>query len=77
MRSAERVFVPLKTMCSMKWLTPLTSSASCRLPRLSHTPTAALRSPGMDSVTRVRPLGSVSLTIMGGCAGSLAGEAPD
>src|SRR5512143_3027004 len=72
--SAERVFVPLKTMCSMKWLIPLTFSASWRLPRLSQTPTATLRAPGMDSVRRVRPFGRLSLTIMRGSAGLPARE---
>ena len=51
-RSAERVFVPLNTMCSMKWLiAALLASVSWRLPRLSHTPTATLRTPGTASVT--------------------------
>ena len=62
--SAERVLVPLKTMCSMKWLIPVSSSRSWRLPRLSQTPMATLRTWGMDSVIRVRPFGRTSLTIM-------------
>ena len=64
-RSAERFFVPLNTMCSMKWLIPDRSGTSCRLPRLSHTPMVTLRTWGMASVSRVRPLGRISLTIMG------------
>ena len=74
MRSAERFLVPLKTMCSMKWLMPVCSARSCRLPRLSQTPTATLRTPGMDSVIRVRPLSRVSLTIISGFRGSAAGD---
>ena len=65
-RSAVRFFVPLKTMCSMKWLIPVCSGVSCRLPRFSHTPTATLRTWGMDSVRRVRPFSRISLTIIGG-----------
>jgi len=41
--SADRFFVPLKTMCSMKWDTPLCSEVSWRLPRLSQTPMVTLR----------------------------------
>ena len=63
MTSAGRVFVPLKTMCSMKWLIPPCSEGSCRLPRLSQTPMATLRTWGMDSVTRVRPFSKTSLTM--------------
>ena len=56
MASAERFLVPLKTMCSMKWLMPVCAGVSWRLPRFSHTPMATLRTWGMASVTRVRPL---------------------
>ena len=62
--SAGRLRVPLNTMCSMKWLMPVWAGFSCRLPRLSHTPMATLRTCGMDSVTSVSPLGRTSLTII-------------
>ena len=39
--------MPLKTMCSMKWLMPVCSGLSWRLPRLSQTPMATLRTWGM------------------------------
>jgi len=55
--------VPLKTMCSMKWLIPVSSGFSCRLPRFTQTPTATLRTWGMASVTRVRPLSRISLVM--------------
>ena len=64
MTSAVRVRVPLKTMCSMKWLMPVCAGVSCRLPRFSQTPMATLRTCGMDSVTSVSPLGRTSLTII-------------
>src|SRR5262245_24736246 len=62
--SAERFFVPLKTMCSMKWLMPVCSGCSCRLPRVSQTPTATLLTWGMASVTRVSPLSSTSFVML-------------
>ena len=65
MTSAGRVFVPLTTMCSMKWLIPVWAEASWRLPRFSHTPTATLRTCGIDSVISVRPFGRISLKIIG------------
>ena len=76
MRSAERVFVPLKTMCSMKWLMPPCSGRSCRLPCFTQTPTATLRSAGIVSVISVRPLSRISLVIicLGGRRRTGAGE---
>jgi hypothetical protein len=38
MSSAERVSVPLNSMCSTKWAMPLRSSVSWRDPRISQTP---------------------------------------
>ena len=62
--SAERFFVPLNTMCSMKWETPLCSGVSWRLPRLSQTPMVTLRTWGIDSVIRVRPFSKTCLAII-------------
>ena len=62
---AVRERVPLKTMCSTKWLMPDWRAVSWRLPRLSQTPTATLRTWSRDSDTRVRPLGRTRLRIMG------------
>src|SRR6185295_18096533 len=65
MSSAERLRVPLKTMCSMKWLMPDWGRLSWRLPRRSQTPMATLRTWSMASVTRVRPFGRTSRVTMG------------
>jgi hypothetical protein len=56
---AERVEVPLKSMCSMKWEMPLTSGASSREPQSIQTPMATDRMCGMRSVRTSRPLGRV------------------
>ena len=59
--SAERVAVPLKTRCSMRWEIPPRSSGSTREPVSTHTPTATERTCGIDSVTRRMPLGRTAL----------------
>ena len=65
MSSAERVAVPLKSMCSMKWAMPLCSSGSSREPRVSQTPTDTERTWSMRSVIRRTPLSNTSRTIIG------------
>ena len=59
---AERDDVPLKSMYSVKCATPLSWSASWRDPRVSQTPTVTDRTCGIDSVTRRKPEGNVSVT---------------
>ena len=56
--------VPLNSMCSTKCAMPLSSSVSCRDPRVSHTPRLTERTCPIDSVTRRIPLSSASRTIM-------------
>jgi len=53
--SAERVSVPLNTMCSMKWEIPLNSEPSSREPDLSQMPMATERMWDICSVMTVRP----------------------
>jgi|GEM_PF-4177673 len=64
---AERVVVPLKTMCSMKWEMPLTSGDSSREPQSIQTPMATERRWGMDSVRTSRPLGRVVVRMSRRC----------
>src|SRR5215212_11323463 len=61
--------VPLKSMCSIRWLMPATSSLSSRLPARIQTPRATLvdSSSGSDK-TRRPPASSLSLML-----GSLKG----
>jgi hypothetical protein len=59
---ADRVVVPLNSMCSTKCATPLSASLSCRDPRVSQTPTLTDRTCGMLSVTSLSPDRSVSAT---------------
>src|SRR4051812_31219182 len=56
---AVRCGVPLKTMCSRKWLTPETSGVSSRAPVRTKKPREAERAEGLLSPMRVRPLASV------------------
>src|SRR5271167_5144914 len=55
MSSAERLVVPLNTICSRKWVMPFSDSRSFREPVRSHTPSDTDRTAGMVSVTIVRP----------------------
>jgi hypothetical protein len=64
MACADRLVVPLNNMCSTKCADPLSSSDSCRDPRVSHTPTVTDRTCGIVSVTSRRPDGRVSETTM-------------
>src|SRR5205809_3622515 len=57
MASAVRVWVPLKTRCSMRWDMPARPSGSCRQPVSTHTPTATDRTCSIRSVTTRMPLG--------------------
>ena len=54
---AERVVVPLKTMCSTKWEMPLSGGGSSREPESIQTPMETERTWGMRSVRTSRPLG--------------------
>ena len=56
--SAVRCFVPLKTMCSMKWEMPFDSASSSRDPVCSQMPIEAERMCCICSVITVRPWGS-------------------
>ncbi len=58
MASAERVSVPLKTMCSMKWEMPFHSESSSREPVFSQMPIETERICDICSVMTVRPLGN-------------------
>ncbi len=59
MRRAERVRVPLNAMCSMRWLSPLSSGRSWRDPAPTQTPSVAVATPGIFSVATVTPLSNV------------------
>src|SRR5207248_4498289 len=61
MSSAERVVVPLKTRCSIRWEIPPRPSGSTREPVSTQIPTATERTCGIVSVTSRMPLGSRSL----------------
>ena len=58
---AVRRWVPLKSMCSMKWAAPDSSGVSSREPPPTQMPRAAERTVSMASVTRRTPLGRVSI----------------
>ena len=63
MSSADRVAVPLKSMCSTKCAMPLRSAASCRDPRVSQTPMLIERTCVIRSVRMRSPLSRTSRTI--------------
>ena len=63
---AERVAVPLKSMCSTKCAMPLWGCVSCRDPRVSQTPMLTERTCGIVSVMRRRPVSRTSRVIMSG-----------
>jgi len=63
MSSAERLLVPLKSMCSTKCAMPLRSAVSWRDPRVSQTPMLIERTCDIRSVRMRRPLSRTSLTI--------------
>ena len=50
--------MPLNSRCSRKWLVPASDTDSSREPTGTQTPTLALRTPGIASVTMRRPPGS-------------------
>ena len=54
---AVRRGVPLKTMCSRKWVTPDTSGVSSREPVRTKKPSATDRADGLVSPMICRPLG--------------------
>ena len=56
---AERFFVPLNTMCSMKWLTPASAGVSNCEPEPTQIPTATERKCGIRSPMMRSPLLSV------------------
>src|SRR5258707_6790052 len=66
--SAERLVVPLKSMCSMKWVIPFCSGDSRREPVPTQTPTETERTCGMTSlITRTpleREVNSISRTLV-------------
>src|ERR1041385_6737314 len=66
--SAERLVVPLKSMCSIKCVIPFCSGDSRREPVPTHTPTETDRTCGMTSVmTRTpfeRVVSSISRTVV-------------
>ena len=53
--AAERVSVPLKTICSKKWLQPYSPGLSSREPWLYQNPSAAVRVFSTDSAISVAP----------------------
>ena len=66
---ALRVFVPLNSRCSKKWLEPLIAGASSREPARTQTPSDTERTPGIRSVTTRRPdVYSVRWIVMCGLA---------
>src|SRR5689334_2951913 len=64
MSSADRVAVPLKSMCSTKCAMPLCAGVSWWDPRISQTPMLTDRTCGIDSVMRRRPLSRTSRVTM-------------
>ncbi len=62
MSRALRVSVPLNAMCSSMCETPMTSCISLRAPAFTHTPSIALSSCGIGSVTTVKPLESLEIS---------------
>src|SRR5882672_2011702 len=54
---AERLRVPLKSMCSMKCETPFNSFGSKRPPTPTHNPRLTLAMCGISAVATVRPFG--------------------
>ena len=62
---AERLWVPLKSMCSMKWAAPDSAAVSSREPPPIQIPRAAERTVWMGSVTKRTPLGRVSSCTIG------------
>src|SRR6266849_11029371 len=66
--SAERLVVPLNSMCSMKCVIPFCSGDSRREPVPTHTPTETERTCGITSVITRTPLGrrvnSISRTVV-------------
>src|SRR5436190_19145729 len=63
MSSADRVSVPLNSMCSTKWAMPLSAALSWRDPLVSHTPMLTERTCVIGSVRMRRPLSSASRMI--------------
>ncbi len=63
MSSAERLVVPLNSMCSMKWEMPFCSGVSRREPEPIQMPTETERTCGMASVITRTPLASVVISI--------------
>src|SRR4051794_10260116 len=57
MSSADRDVVPLNSRCSRKWLVPASGPVPPREPTGTHTPTLALRTPGIASDTIRNPPG--------------------
>src|SRR5579859_1865094 len=57
---AERVVVPLNTMCSAKWDMPLTSGASSREPVFIQMPMEIERICDISSLSTINPLGRTS-----------------
>ena len=63
MSSAERLAVPLNSMCSMKCEMPFCSGVSRREPLATQTPTDTERTCGMASVMTLIPFGRVVVRI--------------
>src|SRR5665213_319233 len=57
-----RVSVPLKSMCSMKWVMPRSTSRSHTEPALTQALIATTGALRTDFTSRVKPLGSTFLT---------------
>src|SRR5215211_131230 len=63
--------VPLKSMCSIRWLMPATSSLSSRLPARIHTPRATLVDSSRGSEKTLKPSGSSLFLMLGSLKGLL------
>jgi len=61
--AAERRAVPLKTMCSIKWLMPASAPLSKTEPALTHTPMLTERRLSMGSMMTRMPLLSFACLI--------------
>ena len=58
--------MPLNTMCSMKWATPLSALGSRREPQRFQMPTDTERTCGIGSVMITMPLGKTSREMVRG-----------
>ena len=69
--------MPLNAICSSMWEMPIRARVSLRAPQSTQTPTAALSSCGIGSVTTVKPLESLVISMfMQSIGRSLLDEGP-